>query len=230
MVPGLDHWCLCALCWTSSPQTFPVSAKWAPGTMQRIDFDANGFLAVSSLCSFAAEVDVQYNFGGWSSPPVATQTSEEEGTISNFLLHWKKKRELTFSTQWAKPSKMEFCVTMTSQCPQWLLIMHMCAWQICCWSTLDASGVCLHIATPWLKPRDFRWYSKELGLAAWHINAKTGWKAEEEGHGWVYRKSWRSLFMFLSRWKCWVKGSISQMQTPACLWSLGIATGASFKR
>ena len=37
-----------------------------------------------SVRSFAAEVEVQYNFGGWGPSPVATQTAEREGTVSIF--------------------------------------------------------------------------------------------------------------------------------------------------
>ena len=144
------------LCWTSLHWTSLAFAKWAPVTMRKLtSMQMGSSLSVSPLIFCRSWGLMRFL---WMRPiTLCHPNCPRRRNYFNFLLHWKGKRGSIISTPWARPLKMEFYVIMTSQCRQWLHIMHMCAWRTCCWSKLGASDVCLRIATLWLKPSDFRW-------------------------------------------------------------------------
>ena len=94
---------------------FPGFCKVGTGHNEKIDFNASGFLAVSKSAHFLQKLRFDAVFVDEAHHRLPPKLPKR-GNYFNFLPHWNQTRELTFSTPWARPLKMEFYVIMTSLC------------------------------------------------------------------------------------------------------------------
>ena len=96
---------------------FPGFCKVGMGHNEKIDFGAEGFIAVSKSVHLLQKLKFNTILVDEAHHPLPPKLPKGK-ELFQFSATLKGKRELIFSTPWEKPLKMEFYVIMTSPCRQ----------------------------------------------------------------------------------------------------------------